>query len=127
MKLALLVAFSEDRRSARILSAAMPMDEAIKEMKALITADVAPDASRPLVTVCSLSDIQRKHSFKVSGDPGAEVLVAESDEIPALLAENARLTEEVQKLGLQLAEAVEAAAEAAKVKPEKSGKPAKAE
>ena len=110
MKLGLLVAFTTDRRRARVLGEPQPLDAAIRALKELSPAS----ATAPIVRVVSLDAVKEK-AFR---DLPYLEPVAGSDEMIAALAANEALKAQNATLSARIA-ALEAEVKAATAKPAK--------
>lgn len=109
MRLAILIALSADRRTARVLGDPMPYDAAIKALR-----DITPESAfGPIVQVWA-GNAAKEKIFR--GVPSLESPVPPSDELTAVLAANEQMqiqikeaNEKLSILGIQSDEARAAA------------------
>lgn len=91
MRLAILIALSADRRTARALGDPMPYDAAIKSLR-----DITPEsAAGPIVQVWA-GNAAKEKIFR--GVPSLESPVPPSDELTAVLAANEQMQAQLAEL-----------------------------
>ncbi|MFK5920920.1 MAG: hypothetical protein QM496_01970 [Verrucomicrobiota bacterium] len=108
MKLAILIAFSLNRREGKVVSDVKPFSELLKEFKERVAADDAPNDDYPRLEIWMRGRCAKSHKFREAGAAAG------------LKIEEAKLAE-IDRLG---AEAVDTAAAEAKAEEEKLKKEA---
>jgi hypothetical protein len=82
MKLAFLIALSEDKRTAKAIGQGMPYDEGLAEYKRLTSEGTAPSDELPLLELWSANGVSKSYRFKNLPGPKRKKVEAPKVEVP---------------------------------------------